>query len=186
MESEGSSCLCAFACRHKEFLLACTANPLSLRISVPKPSEVSRPKHMSVERPVTCKGRPLRPVRQLRDSRVSSRRAPTWMELTESDRRQPAKGDKGRVCKEEPGRLNEKGGSPAQRGRCGTFPQVPRTGHQLKKAASPLGSGDACAGSPGGPCVDRACERGPRRPRRAHSPTNERSAICPRCRPPHK
>ena len=186
MESEGSSCLCDFACRHKEVLLACTANLLSLRISVPKPSVVSRPKHMSVERPVTCNGRPLRPVRQSRDSRVSSRSAPTWMELTESERRLPAKGDKGRVCKETPGRLNENGGSWAQRGRCGTFPQVPRTGHQLKKAASPLGSGDACACSPGGPFVDRACERAPRRPPRAHSPTNERSAICRRCGPHHK
>jgi len=50
VESEGSSCICAFACRYKDVLCACTANPLSLRISVTKPSVVSRPKHVRVSR----------------------------------------------------------------------------------------------------------------------------------------
>ena len=50
VESEGSSCFCDLACRHKAVLIACTANPLSLRISFPRPRVVSRPKPVRVSR----------------------------------------------------------------------------------------------------------------------------------------
>ena len=140
VESEGSSCFCAFACGHKDVLLMHCKSALVEDIG-PKTQRGLEIQIRESREAGTGNGRPLRPFRRSRDSRVSSRCAPSRMELTGSDRRQPGRGDKRRGRREKPGGSNEDGRSWARRGRSRTLPQGHRTGHQLRKAASPLGSG---------------------------------------------